>query len=194
MDFQEVYDGYRMKIVRFMGRMVGEQYAEDLAQEVFIKVHRALPGFRGESSLSTWIYKIAANTALDRLKTPAYRQAGREQAPADVPYEDDIPEAADDTSPSVDQNLIKEQMNECIRGLVAKLHPAYRVVITLSEMNELSNREIADVLGVSIDTVKIRLHRARAALKKEFEKSCNFYRDDRNEFSCEPKTTPIKFK
>ena len=105
-----------------------------------------------------------------------------------------IAAAACTASPPADRNLIIEQMNECIRGLVAKLPSEYRVVITLSEMEDLTNREIADILGISIDTVKIRLHRARAALKKEFEVGCNFYRDNRNEFSCETKTTPIKSK
>ena len=194
MDFQEVYDGYKAKIVRFMARMVSEQDAEDLAQEAFLKVSRALPGFKGESSLSTWIYRIATNTALDRLKAPAYRQASLEQSRAAGPDDTDVLELEDNASPPADQNLIIEQMNECIRGLVAKLPSEYRVVITLSEMEDLTNREIADILGISIDTVKIRLHRARAALKKEFEVGCNFYRDNRNEFSCEPKTTPIKFK
>jgi RNA polymerase sigma-70 factor, ECF subfamily len=72
--------------------------------------------------------------------------------------------------------------------LIDRLPPDYRAVVALSELQELSNQEIADVLGVSLDAVKIRLHRVRARLRKKFERSCDFYRDGRNELACEPKS------
>lgn len=68
-DFQAIHDEYRPKIVRYLSRLVGESEAEDLGQEVFIKVGKALQGFQGKSSLSTWIYRIATNAALDRLRS-----------------------------------------------------------------------------------------------------------------------------
>jgi len=190
--FDAVYDEFRPKVLRYLARLVGESEAEDLAQEVFVKVHGSLSGFRGESSLSTWIYKIATNTALDRLKSPAFKR----ETPAvqDESGAGGGPEVLTDDAAPVDQRLIREQMNECIRGVVDTLPPDYRTVIALSEMQELKDRDIADVLGVSVGAVKIRLHRARAVLKKELQDHCNFYRDGRNEFACEPKTAPITFK
>jgi len=101
---------------------------------------------------------------------------------------------ADEPPLPVDQQLVRKQMNECIRQVVEQLPPDYRTVIALSEMEDLKNSEVADILGISLDAAKIRLHRARAALKKELEGKGDFYRDGRNEFACEPKTSPIKFK
>lgn len=191
LDFGRVHDEYRQRIRRYVARLVGEHEADDLTQEVFLKVSRTLSGFQGNSSLSTWIYKITTNTVLDRIKSPAHRQSILELQEID-------PECAvpviDDSPLSIDQQLIREQMNECIRGVVEKLPPEYRTVIALSEMEDLKNSEIADVLGISLDATKIRLHRARTALKKELEGKCDFYRDGRNEFACEPKPSSIKFK
>ncbi len=84
-------------------------------------------------------------------------------------------------------------MNECIRRIVDSLPGDYRTVLVLSEFECLPNVEIAEVLGISLDTTKIRLHRARAKLRKELEAHCNFYRDERNELSCDRKTTSLKF-
>src|SRR5574342_1048299 len=74
LEFPKIYAGFQQKILRYLTRLVGEADAEDLAQEVLIKVSEALPNFRGESQLSTWIYRIATNTALDRLRSPSYQR------------------------------------------------------------------------------------------------------------------------
>jgi RNA polymerase sigma factor (sigma-70 family) len=73
-DFQTIHAEFRPRIQRYLARLVGESEAEDLTQEVFVKVHRALPSFRGEAQLSTWIYRIATNAALDRLRSPAFKR------------------------------------------------------------------------------------------------------------------------
>ena len=85
-------------------------------------------------------------------------------------------------------------MNECILGVVEKLPENYRTVVVLSELEGFKDDEIAEILGVSIHTAKIRLHRARARLKKDLEIHCNFYRDERNEFACDSKETFKEFK
>lgn len=74
LDFQSVYSAFHSKIVRYLTHMVGRRDAEDLTQEVFVKVNQALQTFRGESQLSTWIYRIATNAALDKLRSPSFRQ------------------------------------------------------------------------------------------------------------------------
>jgi RNA polymerase sigma-70 factor, ECF subfamily len=183
LSFQEIHDSFRPRIRRYLARLAGEYEAEDLTQEVFLKISQKLGTFRGESQLATWIYRIATNTALDRLRTPGFRQSA---CGSDLNVEDAEPDAGEPAS--VDEALIREEMNECIRGLIDRLPPDYRAVVALSELQELSNQEIADVLGVSLDAVKIRLHRARARLRKKFERSCDFYRDGRNELACEPKS------
>ena len=172
--------------------MVGELDAQDLGQEVFVKVSRSLKEFRGESLLSTWIYRIATNTALDWLRS-------RDKAGTGTLLEENEPEIEDKNiwtgsrALPPDQKLIREEMNECIREIIAKLPENYRAVIILSELEELRNQEIADILGTSLEAAKIRLHRARTFLKRELEKHCTFYRDERNEFACDRKPGIISF-
>ncbi len=189
LEFQKVYSTFRLKILRYLARLVGKHEAEDLAQEVFVKVSEGLKGFRGESKLSTWIYRIATNTALDRLRSPSFQRiaqggASEEEVEADGEYK----------APSVDQELVRKEMNECIRSFIANLPENYRTIVVLSELEGLKNNEIAEVLGVTLDTVKIRLHRARAKLKKEFEIHCNFYRNEQGEFACDLKSAFKEFK
>ena len=83
-------------------------------------------------------------------------------------------------------------MNECIREFIDRLPMDYRTVILLSEIKELKNQEIADILGISIDTTKIRLHRARAKLKEIFEQGCNFYHDQGGKLACDRKKSQKK--
>ena len=178
-DFLQVYGEFRPRIQRYLTRLLGPSEADDAAQEVFAKVSQALPQFRGESSLSTWIYRIATNTAYDTLRSPSFQRAG------EVPLDSAAP--VHDPSTGVDQTLVRREMNECIDEYVARLPASYRSAVILSEHEGLTNQEIADTLGVSLDTVKIRLHRARARLRQDLGSGCSFYRDDRNEFACQPK-------
>ncbi|MHC4346436.1 MAG: RNA polymerase sigma factor, partial [Planctomycetota bacterium] len=74
LEFSDVYEEFHGKISRYLKRMVGEDEAEDLTQEVFVKVSDGLKDFKGESRLYTWIYRIATNAALDRLKSRSFRK------------------------------------------------------------------------------------------------------------------------
>ena len=190
-DFSDIYRDHYPKIVGYLRRLVGELEAEDAAQETFVKVSRSLEGFRGESSLSTWIYRIATNTAMDHLR----RKSSRVVRPAEEsdPAEDDHSAPAD-TAPLHDTLLIRKDMNDCIRGIVDGLPDDFRTVLILSEFEGFANAEIAEVLGISLDMVKIRLHRARTRLRKALEASCDFYRDERNELSCDRKPASLKFR
>jgi RNA polymerase sigma-70 factor (ECF subfamily) len=179
LEFQSVYGEFQPRIRRYLDRLVGPSEAEDVAQEVFAKVSQALPQFRGDSSISTWIYRIATNAAYDRLRSRSFHREG------DVPIDNGAP--VHDQSPGAEETLVRGEMNECISGYIARLPASYRSVVILSEHEGLTNQEIAAALGVSIDTVKIRLHRARARLRKELGTGCSFYRDERNELACEPR-------
>lgn len=191
--FQDIYTQYRPKILIYLRRLVGDADAEDVAQEVFVKVDKALEGFRGDSSLSTWIYRIATNTATDHLRKLPPRQVL--DFPSISPDDDNSPDDTmpDDGAPVLDTLLIRKDMNECIRGIVESLPDNYRSILVLSEFEGLTNAEITEIAGISLDTVKIRLHRARTRLRKELETKCNLYHDERNELACDRKTPPLKF-
>ena len=190
LEFQKVYDEFYDKIHIYLHRLVGVADAEDVTQEVFVKVDRNLAGFQGKSSLSTWIYRIATNTALDKLRSKAHRQDKQTSSLSNTADGSDIDTADADVYEdrkelSADREAIRSEMTECIREFVGRLSPDYQTVIVLSELKELKNQEIADILEVSLHTVKIRLHRARARLKQEFESGCEFYRDDDNTLACD---------
>ncbi|HCZ11880.1 MAG TPA: RNA polymerase subunit sigma-24 [Nitrospiraceae bacterium] len=186
--FEQIYNEFRTPVLRYLQRLIGAGEAEDAAQEVFVKVHRGLRDFRKNSRLSTWVYRIATNAAVDRMRSPSFRQEqplGMDNEETDVFY--------DKKTPPPDVQLIRKEMSECIRGYVDALPPHSRTILVLSELEGFKNGEIAEILGVSLDTVKIRLHRARARLKKTLEAHCSFYRDERNEFACDRKEPTLKF-
>jgi RNA polymerase sigma-70 factor, ECF subfamily len=190
-EFQNIYTTFNQKIRRYLARLVGATEAEDLTQEVFIKVSRGLKDFRGESKLSSWIYRIATNIALDHLRRSS--QMTTEISSIDAEGEEEPVRLRGELS-LIEQQLIQKEMNACIRNVIKKLPEEYRTVIVLGELEEFKNNEIAEILQVSLDTVKIRLHRARSKLKKELENLCCFYRDERNVLSCDLKSAIKQLK
>jgi RNA polymerase sigma-70 factor (ECF subfamily) len=190
LDFSNIYDEYHEKLLYYLQRMIGKDEAEDITQEVFVKINKGLKAFKGESSLSTWVYRIATNAALDRLHSRAFRQNKQKVSlsGASDESESEVKDIdAQEKELSAEREAIRNEMNECIREFVDKLPENYRTVIILSELKDLKNQEIAEILGISIDAVKIRLHRARIRLKEEFETGCEFYYNENNELSCDRK-------
>ena len=173
----DIIKEYQPKIHRYLRRLVGENEAEDLSQEVLIKINRSISDFDGRSKLSTWIYRIATNTAIDRLRSSSYKQL-KKMISEDVLAAEDQTEIGESKVLSADQNVIEKEMNACIKNFVNNLSDNYRTVLALSEFENLKNQEIADILGITLETVKIRLHRARARLKKELNRHCDFYRSE----------------
>ncbi len=176
LEFQKIHDEFRPKIQRYLARMVGEYDAEDITQEVLAKVSRSLTSFRGESQLSTWIYRIATNAALDKLRDPAFKHF----VPIELPYDADANEAefedqniwTGEEAPSPEQQVFSKERYKCYCNLVEKLPPNYRTIVALSELEELAASEIADLLGLSLDVVKIRLHRGRERLLQSLKSHC----------------------
>lgn len=191
-DFQAIYAAFSQKILRYLKGMVGPDEAEDISQNVFLKVHADLKNFRGDASLATWIYRISTNAALDRLRNGSFGQTANFVSDSEV-LDDDLMEnavidlAGNPLETSTEFSLIRGEMNECIRKYVDGLPESYRTVLALSDLEGLKNQEIAEVLGLSVDAIKIRLHRARRELKERFEAGCDFYRTEANELACDRK-------
>lgn len=150
-------------------RMLGDRAeAEDLAQEVFVALHKALPDFRGDSRLSTWVYRITRNRCLNRLKFLKRRHIG---TLADI----DDPAVAgharcDDTSGGgvhdPRRRLAEAELSSLVETHLAALPEDQRTLVVLRDLEDLSYEEIVDITGLPLGTVKSRLHRARAALAK----------------------------
>ena len=189
LDFARIFEDFQPRIRRYLVRLVGEPEAEDVTQMVFLKISQALKDFRGEAALSTWIYRIAANTAADWMRSTAFKQA-IQQVPLDAPSGEERAVQADwrhARPPVADQMLIRREMNRCIRQVVEELPEHDREVIVLSEFEGLTNTDIADILDVSLATVKIRLHRARGRLKQALDAGCTLYHDERQGLACDQK-------
>jgi RNA polymerase sigma-70 factor (ECF subfamily) len=185
--FRIIYDANHERVRRMLARIAGPQDAEDLTQAVFANAAKALPTFRGDAEVSTWLHRIAANVASDWLRSRPTREAK-----LTVP----LPDAADDEArtaaieaaeadrkPTPEQQVSEHEMRDCIRGEIGKLPEAQRTVLMLSALGGLADDEIAHTLGISLDNAKVRLHRARQAFKKIIAARCDFYR---NELSCKP--------
>ena len=186
-EFKKIYAEYYQKIIKYLLRLVGQYEAEDIAQEVFEKVNRSLKNFKGESKLSTWLYRIATNTAIDRMRSPSFKRSSEYTSLEENMGVDDRNVWSGRTKSLTDQTFIRKEMSECVREFIDKLPSDYKTVILLSELEGFKNKEIADILQISLDTVKIRLHRARAGLKKELDDGCTFHHNEQNILACDRK-------
>ncbi|NLG50660.1 MAG: sigma-70 family RNA polymerase sigma factor [Chloroflexi bacterium] len=139
--------------------------AQDMTQEVYLKVWRALPSFRGESKFSSWLYRITINACLNRR-----RQLRKDLVVVD--HEDAIEGLAAHRGDPVKEALTKER-NEWIWAAVDRLAEKYRLVITLFYQEQLSYQEIAEMLSLPLGTIKAHLNRAREALAKSLNSQEN---------------------
>lgn len=188
MDFEDIHSAFRPRIHRYLARIVGVKEAEDLTQEVFVRVSQGLKTFRGKSQLSTWVYRIATNAAIDMKRSTAYRQSAQStELRESVDIGSKAMEAGESTA-STQRQVERKEMNKCIRDFVDNLPENYRSVLVLSDLEGMKDSEIAEILGITLSTVKIRLHRAKDVLKKKLQTHCEFYRDERNEFACDLKS------
>ena len=184
-EFDRLYEEYRPRIHRYLIQLVGALDAEDVTQLVFVKVSQALPDFRGDSALSTWIYRIARNAAADWRRSVSRTQAIHQEFAGGMSDTG----AADlgEEVLSTDEALIRGEMQQCIRGIIDELPDSHRDVLALRELDGLPNAAIADELGLSLATVKVRLHRARGQLRDILAARCELSRDGRYGLGCERK-------
>jgi len=193
-DFKKIYQEFQPKIVQYLSRLVGNQDAADVAQEVFAKVSRGLETFKGQSKLSTWIYRIATNTAIDKLRSASFKRAFESTSLIDESTVEESKDAFVLRDPSIDRKVIRKEMSQCVREYIDRLSPDYRTVLVLSELEGFKNREIAAILEISLENVKVRLHRAKASLKKELDDGCDFYHTEDGTLACDRKPVLIESK
>jgi len=164
-DYAELLHEHSARIYNIIYCMVGDEAdAEDVTQEVFLKAFRSLAGFKGESNISTWLYRIAVNASSDFL-----RRHGRETRltePLDA-IENRIAGNSQGIFGNPEKQYLKKELNAAIQKALKKLPVKYRTVLALKEIEECSYKQIGDILGISIGTVESRLFRAREMLKKE---------------------------
>ena len=143
--------------------------AEEVVQDVLLKVFRKIEMFRGDSALSSWIYRITFNTAMSRLRrSKAVRRAEVTDIEIGTPINDDTPRALDpaDWSHMADEGLLRRQMRERLADAMGELPAIYRAAVILRDLRGLSTEEASTELRVKDQTLKSRLHRGRAILRE----------------------------
>lgn len=166
--FSFLVDKYQNLIFNVVRRILPEQMdAEDVCQEVFVKVYKGIGSFKQQSKLSTWIAKIAYFTALNYLKKNRKNDANDDLERTKVIME------ADTDRP--DELLIKKNTAEYLNKLIARLPEQYRLILTLYHLQEFSIQEIHESTGIATGTIKNYLFRARKMLK---DKVKNYLKGD----------------
>ena len=166
--FNELVELYQGRIYRLVFRMLGDRAeAEDLAQEVFVTVFKRIDGFRGDSKLSTWMYRVATNHCKNRLKFLGRRGRGQKRELDEIADAHAIESATMATSaqlPRPDDVLLGHQIEGFIGRALQELGEEQRTLVVLRDIENLTYDEIQSVTGLAAGTVKSRLHRARLAL------------------------------
>ena len=178
MESFEIYDQYYQKVRNFILAWVRDEWAaDDLTQETFIRVQKKLHTLKDPLKLASWIFRIAHNLCQDHFRN-LKRTSSKEC---------ELNEAKDVFKEAIVQKRLEQrEMSSCVQDVVRLLPESLRSVITLFDMAELSHREIAEILGTTVENVKVRLHRARKELRTQLEKKCKFEIDERSALVCEP--------
>jgi RNA polymerase sigma-70 factor (ECF subfamily) len=155
--------------------------ADDLTQEVFLLAHRKLASLRDPDAVVAWLYRIATHVCYDR-----FRKWGRQPTPASLDATGHPEAAGGGDEPNLGRVIEQVEMSGCVRGYLDELADDYRTVVLLHDLERLTNNAIAELLGASLDTVKIRVHRARRKLQDALDAHCDFSRDDHGVLVCEP--------
>lgn len=157
---RELYECYKGKVHSLAIYMLGDrEMAEDLTQEIFLKVFRDLQAFRFESSFSSWLYRLATNTCLNALRNRRSRREIDIEAVANTPMEFD-------SGGSLEHQRMGQQVQQAVEEAILSLKPPLRLVVILRYIENLSYSEIAEVLSCSAGTVASRLSRAHRLLAR----------------------------
>lgn len=163
--FARLVERHSVSVFNLTLRMVGNREdAEEAAQDVFVRAFRSLDRFRGDSRFSTWLYRIAVNVSLSTTRRS--RRDLTTTSLSESEDDDGLPMQLPDPSADPAERFEQAEFKDQVRNMVAALPPIYSAVISMYHMQSLSYDEIAEALELPIGTVKARLFRARAALRK----------------------------
>ena len=162
--YEELIENYAEMVYRVAFRILQDPHdAEDAMQEAFLTVYRRIGSFRGDSKFSTWLYRITSNAALDMIRARQRKQG------QDIAWDDTEEEGAplpDTVTPLPEEVLMRQETIALLEEALQHLSPKLRTAVILYELEGLSMKEVADVLGISESAAKVRVHRARLLLQE----------------------------
>lgn len=176
----ELYQQYQSAILGYLNSFTDYTTAQELCQEVFLKVQHGLANFQGHASVKTWLYKIATNTLKDYYKSKQQQNAQR-----NIPLSELETDTQEDESRCLEIDVIQEEMRHCIIEFIHQLPENYSIVLALAELEGYKISEIAEILDDTPEAVKVRLHRARKRLKTKLQEGCSFYYNEENQLACD---------
>ncbi len=169
--FNELIRLYQGRIFRLVFRMLGDRSeAEDLAQEVFITVFKSIDGFRGDSKLSTWLYRVATNHCKNRIKYLDRRARGKKKEFDEIAEHGALESATMNPSAHIarpDQMMEAKQKERILQLAIASLEDEHRELIVFRDIEHMTYEQIQEITGLAEGTVKSRLHRARNSLRRK---------------------------
>ena len=166
--FAQLVRLYQDRVFNLCFRLLGsEEEARDVSQEVFLTIFRKVEGFNGASQLSTWIYRVATNHALNRIKAMKRRRFNQTVSLSKETVER---RATISRFPRPDQMLDAKELERYLQAELDALDDDQRTVVVLRDLEGLSYQEIEDITGLNPGTVKSRLHRGRTRLKEALER------------------------
>jgi RNA polymerase sigma-70 factor (ECF subfamily) len=163
--------------------------AEELTQETFVRALAGAASLRDPQATLAWLFRIATNVSLDHLRRRRATSARLEVKPVS---DEEVSASKDELPPSIESPLEQTEMSECVQRALATLPDDYRVALMLHDAHSLSNPEIAELLGCSLATAKIRVHRARKRLRETFEAACVVAPDERGVLVCESQRLDVR--
>ncbi|MBR4099144.1 MAG: sigma-70 family RNA polymerase sigma factor [Clostridium sp.] len=171
--FRQLIEDNEKRVYTLCLRMCGDgEDARDLAQEAFLSAWRGLPSFKGDSSFSTWVYRLASNSCIDFLRKRKRRQTAAPTASLDDP---DTPwMEPSDPQQDPQRQLERQELRYAVRQGLSQLPEQHRQILVMREISGLSYQEIGQVLDLPPGTVKSRIARARLALKDFLQKNGTF--------------------
>jgi RNA polymerase sigma-70 factor (ECF subfamily) len=173
--FNDLVRAFDRRVFALVLRMIGNRAeAEDLAQEVFVQVFKAIGTFRGDSKLSTWIYRIAINLCKNRSKYLRVRHTDEQDELEPLAERVPMGEARRANVGQVerpDEMMAGKQVEAIVQNAIQQIEPSFRECLVLRDVEELSYEEIGEITGLAPGTVKSRIHRARAQLKELVERA-----------------------
>jgi len=175
--FYEIYDRHYSRVRGFIAATVkGDPAVDDLAQETFIRAHQNRESLKDPARFTPWLFRIAYNLCRDHFRSLKARQ--------ETNAEDETTEPADPLSLELD--LERRQMSTCVQNQMMLLGEKERTILFLVDVAGFSYRDVGRILGIGLENVKVRLHRARRNLKALLEQNCVFEKDERNVLVCLP--------
>lgn len=156
---ENIWHEYHMKLASFIRSKVAEDMADDLLQDVFIKIHARIDSLKEDAKLESWLYQITRNTIIDHYRSKRTTE--------------ELPDWIEQPQPE-EEEIIRKELSLCLEPMVKELPNKYRKAVQMSEIENKTQQEVAELEGISLSAAKSRVQRGRALLKTILHDCCQF--------------------